>query len=442
MIPVFSSSVFIYCLFMFISQAGAEKLMLFSFSALFFCSAASALVNFALARRERSLGGVAAANVCMAAGVEAACFLLPHSIEGAWYYAIAGALFLIPQAQGLMFSREPIKANTMLAFVETSICGTALVYLVQIGEFEFTGLANALCAAALAVNLAALSSLRVYGPAERRAGGGDLERGATLAAAAIALAAAAAAAAVFLLPGCRAAIFAAVAAARDLAALALAGAGRFLAFLVSLLPYSEAPADIPPPPAPYMEALAMEEFSGQIPQAAVAAVASIAAAAVIAVAAIALFRLRRLRLAAMRPTVSLRDERVGGGDPRRLPAALGRLLRALRILGRLALLRDSPEGLFLRMGFRAGRRGLKRRRAETAREYVFRVMSRVPDEAMPPGLEDIFAHVALCVDRRCFSGRPGGFERMRRNEARAILRAVGAIRPAAPVRTRPFGMSR
>ena len=427
MIPVFSYSVFVYCLFIFISEAGDGRLMEFNFYALFICSAASAFANFALAREERRLILVAAVNIVMCAAAEIVCFTIPNSIEGVWNYIIAGILFLIPMIQSLTFSREPVKAGTMLIFVEVSISGTALVYLMQAGAFRFTVLANVLCAISLVVNLAALSSLRVYGSAGKISGDNKgPERGFMLAAATVAITSAAGAAVVFLLPACRNALFAAAGATRDFIVFVFISIGRFVTFLVSMLPYDgETQTEIAPAPVTVAEAAAMEEFVADIPPAIMIATAAAVLVAAASIAGIVIFRLRMLRLAALKPAANVHTERVDSAAPGfSFTVLLKRMLETLAFLRRLALLRDSPEGVFLRMEFLAGRRGLKRAVQETPGEYTLRVMSRVPGEAGGRDLAANFARVACGVDERCFSGRRPAFERMDGAEVRELLRAV------------------
>ncbi|MDR3296139.1 MAG: hypothetical protein LBT26_09980 [Clostridiales Family XIII bacterium] len=427
LIPIFSSSIFVYCLFLFLSVAGADHVMDFSFFVFLACAFAAAAVNFRLSLREQTLARVVAANAGLAVLTEFLVFAAPNGIEGVWLHFIAAVFFLTPAIHSLQLSREPIRANTMLLFAETSIVGTVLVFLLQLGSFRFPPAANALCVAALVLNLFTLSSMRISGPAQKRAGAKNgLERGFLLASALTFLIAAALAAVLFLVPVCRSALLAALAATRDFLLLALRMTGRFFVFLISLLPRDETQEALLPAAAGGDAVPPGEEFTGALPDYVLAIVISVLVLAAAAGLLVFLFRFRKLRLARLRPASAVYKEEIESASLRALLlSALRTLLGRLRFLRRLMRKRGTYEGVFLRIARCAGRRGAKRGKSETPEEYLARLLARIPEDCAGHACAArVFPLLAARVDSRCYSARPAAFENMDRAEARTLLRAV------------------
>jgi hypothetical protein len=431
LIPVFADSVAVYCAFLFISAAGTDRAMDFSFPALFVCASAGVVLNYCLSFRDRTTGFIAALNAVAAAVTEIAVFASPNEIKGVLIHAIAGVLFIVPNLHGFCLARRPMTANAMLTCTELSIMGAVFVFMLQLGVFEIPMAALFLCAAALLLNLFMLSELRATGPVQTRVDAKtEMGRGMLLATIAAVAGAVAVAAVLLLLPACRNAVVSAAGAIRDGAVFVFAQISRFFAFLASLVP-PPAPEDAAAP----VPAFGGTEIAGDMEMAGLIAfplpVVVTVGIAVLAAIAILVVRNRKRMLLRNRAASRTTEEFEDGGATLLsiLRDFLGRLSEHLRFLLELRRKRHTYEGVFLRISRAAGRQGVRRAEAETPREYLCRVLARIPGET--PGraaAEGLFPDLAARLNLRLYSGRHVLYEAAPKEGIPQVFRAVRAMR--------------
>ena len=437
-IPVFATAVFSYCLFAIISFMGQDATESYNFFVAFACAFVCAIVNCGFALRSRSVASVAILNGAMIALTEFFVFSAPNDIQGFWMHVIAAACFAAPVIHGLLLSREPVKASTMLLYCEFSISGTVMLLVLQIGEMEVTPLAVGLSVTALILNLFMLSYLRISGPVKRPgAGRKGAERGTLLIAVLAGIVFAASALSVFLLPASRNAVFAAVYATRDFFVFIGKGIGRFFTFLVSLMP-------APTRPGPGVVEAAMDDgiqLEGEalagMGQAVGIQIFIICAAIVLAVIVILIIRFRRHRLHGRKMTGLVYEEEAGEGWQllRALSALPARLKAWLHFRKCLILRRGAYEEAYIRISRCAGRKGFRRAASETPRAFLFRVAAIMPEEAPQVVSGEGFAgriavlldSVSAAVDRRLYSGEDHEYVRISAAEAETLSRFLAAI---------------
>lgn len=429
--PVFSSTVFAVCLFIFLSIAGrSEDVMYFNFALFLLCALISAGVNFFLSGRERTLARVVTVNILLAAVTEALLFTAENNIAGFGMHLIAGLTFLVPAVHSAMLSRKAMRIHTMLTFTEVSVVGTSFFFLLGLSDYSIPTEAYALCVAALVLNLFMLSYSRIYGIAgkedEESKSAANIQKGFLLTVLVIAIALCAGAFSALLLPAARGAILTALSAFGNGLLFIGKQIGRFVEFLISLIPLSEtpAPAELPPPAAGgggAEEAEALRGFSGLL--------GPVVVIGLVIAAVILVFLLRKYRKRALRPrsmSAAGYTVEIGGASfLDALLAAFRRLQKKLVFFAVFCFKRDTYEGMFLRVSRRAGRRGLRRGAPETPEEYLARLFARIPEsEPDRAAAGRLFADISARIDRRFFAGGRLDFERMKKDDVRLLLRVA------------------
>ncbi|MDR1816129.1 MAG: hypothetical protein LBR00_05615 [Clostridiales Family XIII bacterium] len=409
LIPAFTDAAGVYCVYLFVSIAGADAAQDFNFYVFLACALAAALVNLRLASRARSAGFVGGVNAAMVVLTEFFVFAAPNGIEGNVLRLIAGVLFAVPILHGYHLARHPLSANAALTITEMAVGGSLFLYLINLGSFEVPLLARGLCVAAILASLLLLAELRAAGPQRtRESGEKTASRTAFLSMVVLVCAAAGAACVFFFVP----AVQDGLTAFRDAVAAAFRFLGaqiaRFFIWLMSLLPAPEGDAGAPPEaaaPAGDAEAEAFSELSFTLTTPMLAAIA----VAVCAIAAFVIFRLRKRRLRAAVPAAGVTE--IEEGEPpsflRTMRAAWRRLCRRLRLAAAGFRKRRTYEGVYLGVLRIARRRGLRKADAETPREILTRILARIPDaEQGRPETERLFGEIAARLDRRLYAGAP------------------------------------
>ena len=451
-IPVFATSVFSYCLFAIVSFMGQDAAETYSFIVAFACAFASAAANFRFAFRGRSVASVAILNGALIASTEFLAFAAPNDVQGFWLHAIAAVCFAAPVIHGLLLSREPVKANTMLLYCEFSIVGTAVLVLLQTGEMQVPASMVGISIAALVLNLFLLSALRISGPAKKPvAGRKGAERGTLLAVVLAVVVSAAVAVSVFLLPASREAVFAAAYATRDFFAFIGRGIERFFVFLVSLAPAPALPA--PEAMEPGMDDGVQyegEALAGMDPAIGIWVFLVFAAIALAAIV-ILVFRFRRRRLLRRATDTMVYEEEAGDGWPLlRALLALPARFRAWLLFRRCLMeRRGTYEEAYLRILRAARRRGLRRAASETPRAFLYRAAAPLPGASPPvsgvaepgspasdaivsePGLAARIAalldRISAAVDRRLYSGGDHEYALLPASETETLCQLLAAI---------------
>jgi len=433
LIPVFATTVFAYCLFVIISFVGQKTALSYNVFVVLICAIAAAFINYRFALRERSLTSIFVLNAIMLVATEFFGFTAPNDVSGFWPRTIAGACFAAPVIHGLLLSREPMKLNTMLLYCEFSIAGTIVFIGLQVGDLTVAPFANGLSITALILNLFMLSILRISGPAKKAEGGWkSVQRGALLSASLVGVVFAAAAVALFLLPASRNAIFTAADAMRGAFIFVGEGIGRFIEFLLSLIPAGGPQTDIVPGVTMVGVAARPDVKDAQAidPRLALAILIICAIAAAVALIFL-LIRFRSKKVRARVANVRVYEEEIGESRPllRALLSLLAGFVEWLRFLRYCSLRRDTYEGAFLRISHSAKRHGLRRKASETPRAFLYRIAKHCGESRAAALLDAI----SDAVDRRLYSLQPAGFVHITGSEAESLsllLKAIGGRRPA------------
>ena len=429
LIPVFSTTVFAYCVFAILSFMGNDETEEYNFFMALACAIVGAVANCRFAASERTIVSIAVLNGIMIALTEFFVFSAPNDVAGFWLHAIGGLCVAAPVIHGLMLSRNPIKISTMLLYCEFSIAGTVLMFGLQVGRMNVSPITNALCVIALILNLFMLSVLRVSGPAKKPSSGQKgFERGALLTMGLVGMVFAAVAIALFLLPASRNAIFIAAGAVRDFFVFIAGAIGRFIEFLVSLMPVPEyGPVEMEEAEmgAEHGDAVDMGELMGDIGIKIFVICAVAAAVAFVLVLA----RYRKKKAPARVTDVMVYEEEAGEGWPwlsflRSLPARFAAWLRYMRsCLAR----RDSYEGAYLRIERMAKRRGLRRAAHETPRAFLYRVAAALP-AVDKGGVDPLLDAISSAIDCRLYSKMNPDYTVVGKNDSASLNKLLAAAK--------------
>lgn len=463
LIPVFSTTVFGYCIFAILSFMGQNAAESYNFFVAFVCAVVSAVINLRFSLRERSLVSVFALNGILIVLTVFLVFAASNNIEGFWPHAIACICVAAPILHGFLLTRNSVSLNTMLLYCEFSIVGTAVLLALQLGDMTVPPVMNGISVAALILNLFMLASLRVSGPAKKTEGGRKtVERGALLAGGLVGIIFAAVLVAVLLLPVTRGAIFTAADATGAFFVMAGEAIERFFFFLFSLFPQGAAGGAAGGGTNPGVQgggdsSVAINwNLSPYI----------LIACAVLAVVIIAVLfrRLRKKKLEAVKPPAFFYEE----DESETL--SLSHALQALRALAARfrawlyfqkcrASRRGTYEEAFLRISRRAKRRGFRRGAAETPHAYLCRIAALLPSERDTGGpseqslfglpeqglsrlseprtsgpFAELLGAISAAVDVRLYSGESGDYVSVTVSEAETLSRflaAVGKLRASA-----------
>lgn len=434
LIPVFSTTVFAYCLFLILSFMGARTMVTYSFFAALICALVSAVINYRFALRDRGIVSIAVLNGILIIMTEFFVFSAPNDITGFWLYVIAAISFMAPIITGLMFCRNPIKVNGMMLYCECSIVGTIVLIALQIGEMNVSPLAIGVSITAMVLNLFMLSLLRISGPAKKaEAGRKGAVRGAFLLTGLVGTVFAAAVIAVFLLPAGRNAIFTAINTTRNFFVWIAYWIERFFIFLISLLP---APKDDGFAFPDMEESAAIQgegEFLGEIDPDISKWVFIICAGAAIVALVIGLIRFRRKKVE-KRIAAGLVYEEESGYEwqlLRLLLALPGRIKNWLYYQKCLFEHRGTYEEAFIRIIRRARRRGLRRNTSETPQAFLYRVTDVIscPETGiMGEHFASLIRVISAAIDRRLYSADYYPFTMLSASDEESLSVLLKAIR--------------
>lgn len=377
LIPVFAVAVYSYCLFLFISFAGADMVMDYSFFAVFACAALACFVNNRLSMRDQSIVKIAIVNALLVVLIEIVGFSTYNEIIGPVYYAIAAFVFMAPIICSLVLYRHTIRTNMMLLFCELSIVGTALFMMMQLGYFDAPVLAVVLSIICLGLNLFLLSALRTDAPTNRKVEiKKKIERSMILTVVIVCACFAAGAIVIFVLPATRGALFGAFAAIGQFFVFLGKAIMSFLTWLMDLFPDS-APLESDVLPGMDSSSAGINEIDGvaNLPDSVKLMAILIAAAVILGIIIVIVIKLRKTKLRFRGSNITATHEDIEKrNSTKNIFAILFRLLmKQIVFTQRLFSKRYTYEGFFVRLSRIVKRKGFVRAASETAGEYIERL---------------------------------------------------------------------
>ena len=377
LIPVFAVSVYSYCLFLFISFAGADTAADYSFFAVFACATLACLINNRLSMHDQSLVKIAIANALLVVLIEVVGFSSPNEIVGPIYYAIAALFFMAPIICSLMFYRQTIRTNTMLVFCELSIVGTALFMTMMLGYFEAPIRAVVLSIICLALNLYLLSALRTEAPTNRKIEiKKKIERGMILTVVIVCACFAAGAIVIFVMPVTRGALFGAAAAIGQFFVFLGEAIIGFFTWFMDLFPD---PSPIESDVLPVIESSSsgINELEGvaDLPDSAKLMAILIVAVIILVLILIIVIKLRKTKLRFRGSNIMATHEDASKKDSVKniFIILFRKLVKQIVFTQRLFSKRHTYEGFFVRLSYIVKRKGFVRAPSETAGAYIERL---------------------------------------------------------------------
>ena len=430
-IPLFSTTVYAYCIFMLFSFVESDQIQSYNFFVAFICAIVSALINYRFSRRERTILSLVVLNAVLITLTIFFCISAPNDIEGVWFYIIASLCFSAPVIHGLMLSRNPIKTKTMLLYCEISVVGTAILFALQLGELFVSTFTIAISIVALILNLFMLSLLRITGPAKKTEGGHKgIERGVWLTSGLVGIVFAAIAVALFILPASRGAILSIISAVRAFFIFVGNAISSFFEWLSSLMPDT----------GPVEMDIAAEAMTGgeaemlaeeTLPENLLIRIIIIAAAILIGILILILIKNRKKMLRARITGVTVYEEETSEKRHwlRALFAIPSRLKKWLFYQTCQIQRRGTYEEAYLRIAKHAKRQKFIRAESETSRNFLRRITESLaykPDKNFE-GLPGLLDSISTAVDKRLYSNKNVEYSSLSDGEAEILYGFLTAI---------------
>ncbi|MCL2616099.1 MAG: DUF4129 domain-containing protein [Defluviitaleaceae bacterium] len=418
--PLFSEAVALYCMLIIFAQAprGAEVYLFFPVYAASIL--ASAFLNVMLFRKERSLNLVIMCNAVAAAFTTAFVLLSPSAIFGIGMHMYVLFMCIYPAGRSAYLVRKPIMQDSMLVCCELSILGTAFLLLLQLAR-PLPELVM-LCFIAIALNLTALSLLRVMQQDKTNVQAPGMQRSFLLVGIGAIIFIFAAFLGVMLLPALRGVITSALGAVWQ----AVVAAARLFGWLLHLLMSRFTPDEIDmplPPPAESMIIQAPTEIEYiLIPEALIYTMLALFIAAIAAALVYFIYKSRGFRLRGITLSFAIKARSRSPSIFSVIIAALARLLGIMAFHMRLLLRFNTLAGVFVRIEHRGKRCGYPRHPSEPPREYLMRVCANNPHVSAETLAA--FMRLASSIDSICFAPSPARNTHMDRSQRRLLLRAL------------------
>jgi len=410
-IPMFSEATALYCLFILFGGISTGEKVGFSFPVYITCLLLCALINTLLFRRERSLLTVGIFNALAASLTTAFVLLSPNNILGVFMYIYVCFMCLYPAPRIVFYMCYPVTHDRMMTHCDMAVLGTAIILISQTAGLEFEYIS--LCFTAIALNLIALSSLRIMRSQQSANPLPGMQRGFILVGAGAGLFIAAVFFASMLLPAIKETIVSILQAVLNFVSAIIISGYRIITYLMKKLPFGsiEPPSSMEEPMAapPEYELEDIVEFPIMF-----YALLVLFMFGLIVSLSRWLYKNRKLRLQMIDLTSGLKKEKS------RTPSLFSIIFAFFRRLYenaafslRLLMNFNTVAGAFLRIERCGKRYGQPRHRSEPPREFLMRVCTA---EARPA-----FLQLADEIDRMCFA--PGRIpnKHMGRLEIRALL---------------------
>lgn len=409
-----------YCFFFFFSFSKNDTQIHYNIAALMLLAAVAAVINSLLARRELSLLLFVGINLGMSGLTVAAMYMLPHEISGFWFNLFAVIAFAYPAIRAAYLIRYPVTAAKMLVYCELSVFGTCIFFLIQFGDINAGWGVNALCVAAILLNLLALSSLRMAGAIRIHARfGSGLRHGLILLLTVIVMLAVALLLGLGL-PATKEIVLTAVQAVKDAMVYLLQRLWRFLIFIFSLFPKTKSgPAE--------MEGLTLfnvsglpEEAEAMLPTWVSIALVTLLSGIVIALVVFLLMKIKKMRMPGIESAV-LRQKSTSPSLLTLLFNFFRKIIRKINWYYLLFCNYGNCAGIFIRIEQRGKWCGWPRTAGQTPREYLNCLADKLAedDPARP-----VFTELACCIDSWCFSSAERNSERLGSEKVRLLKRSV------------------
>jgi len=410
-IPMFSEATALFCLLILFGGISTGEDVFISFHVYITCLLLCALINALIFRRERPLLIVIVLNALAVSLTTAFVLLSPSTILGVFMYIYVCFMCIYPTVRCAFYLCFPITPERMMTHCDMSVLGTALLLVSQGMGLAFDYII--LCFIVIALNLLALSSLRIM--RSRQAGEllPGMQRGFILVGAGAGLFMAAIFIGSLLLPALRDTIASVLKAILHFITAFFSFIYQVITFLMQKLPIgSIEPPSTMDEPADAPADFEVDDLVG-LPAVFYALILLFVLALVISLARW-LYKNRKLRLSGIDLSSGLKKEKSLTPSLFSIILALVRRLyeKAVFFL-RFLMNYNTVAGVFVRIEYLENRYGQPRCKGEPPREFLMRVCT---PEALPEFLD--FANE---IDRMCFSPNPVPNRHMDRPAIDALL---------------------